>query len=443
MASLLEKCEQLRRNDPSIMMLALEGGKLESPGWNSTDATAFITSQPEHATLLSQFLQTSSSLRILALTRNIEDGSKGDSDDVSDILECLTSNKTLVTLLLSYVNIERPIFLETILSTSKSLSHLIFKEHETASLQVAQALQKGLARNQRLGILNLMATRESKSHLEEVMLGIYDHPKLKILFVDTPLTESFATALRSLLQCNSSIEDLVLGLYIEVSAVPAGQICPTIAPILAGLACNKGVQKFRLSGVRGNMPFCASAWKEMLETNTTMKVLDLSVKNDAIRRHTYKLGHDSACAIAKGLCTNNTLEKLDLGGCLHTDSYDGAAWQEMLGQNTALKELVLKDCYITYGSIGIQGISDGLAQNKSLRVLDVSSNELGPSAIQSLSVALRHNTTLEYLNLSNNNLFTGGALAITSMLEANTFLRRIKISKNWIQAEGGLALASG
>jgi hypothetical protein len=49
------------------MMLALSGDKLESPEWNSTDATAFIAIQLEHATLLSHFLQMSSSLRILAL----------------------------------------------------------------------------------------------------------------------------------------------------------------------------------------------------------------------------------------------------------------------------------------------------------------------------------------------------------------------------------------
>jgi hypothetical protein len=116
---------------------------MQSPGWNNTKATTFITSELEHATLLSSFLQTSSSLRILALTRNVDDKSKGDSDDVSNLLECLINNKTLVTLLLSYVNIERPVFLETILSTSKRLSHLLFKEHETPSLQVAQALRKG------------------------------------------------------------------------------------------------------------------------------------------------------------------------------------------------------------------------------------------------------------------------------------------------------------
>jgi hypothetical protein len=421
------------------MMLALNGDQLQSPLWKNTDATAFITSQLEHATLLSHFLQTSPSLRILALMRNVDDGGNG-GDDVSNLLECLTSNKWLVTLLLSYLNIERPVFLETIISTSKSLSHLVFKEHETASFQVAQALRKGLVRNQTLGSLNLVGTRESKSHLEEVMFGLYDHPRLKILFVDTPLTDTFATSLRSLLQCNSSIEHLVLGVYLEVNAVPAGQTCPTIAPILAGLACNKGIQKFRLSGVRGNMPFCASAWKEMLETNTIMKELDLSTKDDAIRRNSfnYKVGHESACAITKGLCMNTTLAKLDLSGCLNADSFDGAAWQEMLSHNTALKELVLKRCDIT--DIEVQGISDGLAQNKSLRVLDVSSNRLGSSAVQSLSVALSHNTTLESLNLA----FTDdGAMAINAMLEANTFLRRLNISQSLIEAEGGLALSAG
>jgi hypothetical protein len=73
-------------------------------------------------------------------------------------------------------------------------------------------------------------------------------------------------------------------------------------------------------------------------------------------------------------------------------------------KNTAWKELVLAKCGIVDGALGIQGISEGLAQNRSLRVLDFSSNWLDPSSIQSLSVALSHNTTLEFLNLACNDL---------------------------------------
>jgi Ran GTPase-activating protein (RanGAP) involved in mRNA processing and transport len=464
MASWLQKCEQLRRNDPALTVLALgaehppkrtgcitwdETTKIAEALENNTYVTALCISQPENAILFSHFLRTSPSLRGVVLTDRNKVGV-----GVSSLLQCLASNKTLMSLHLCHVIIERPAFLETLISTSKTLEELSFKEHDTASLEVAQALRTGLVRNQTLTFLKLVAARESKSHLGEVVFGLYDHPRLKFLKIDTPLTETFSMALGSILPSNSSIKHLELGLDLELNVVPAGQTSPTklLAPILVGLAWNKGIHNFTLRGVRGNSPLCAEAWTCMLRNNTALKVVDLSTLDDVPSRGRgiYKLGRESACGITQGLCMNNTLKKLDLGGCLDANSFDGAAWRDMLSQNTSLKELVLTRFCIFDGAVGsdafpeIQGLSDGLAQNKSLRVLDISLNALEPSAVQSLSLALKHNTTLESLNLADNQIAVDGAMAIKSMLEANTFLRRINLSLTELgEDEGGLALIEG
>jgi hypothetical protein len=114
----------------------------------------------------------------------------------------------------------------------------------------------------------------------------------------------------------------------------------------------------------------------------------------------------------------------------------------MLSKNTPLKELVIEKCVIGHGALEIQGISDGLAQNKSLRVLDLSSNWLEPSAVQSLSVGLSHNTTLEYLNLAGddrvNEIATDGAMAINSMLKANTCDGLTSVRPGSVQREAWL-----
>jgi hypothetical protein len=74
----------------------------------------------------------------------------------------------------------------------------------------------------------------------------------------------------------------------------------------------------------------------MLQTNTTMQVLSLNTQykangpNPIIRR----LGHESACAITEGLYANNTLEKLDLGGCLDADRSMGLLGRRCLVKKT-------------------------------------------------------------------------------------------------------------
>jgi hypothetical protein len=99
--------------------------------------------------------------------------------------------------------------------------------------------------------------------MEEVLFGLFDHIKLKSLVLLTQLTKSSSLVLRSLLHCNE--------MFSSEEAFPA------MASVLAGLAQNTGSKKAVIQSESSETDTTvATAWTDMLQRNTSLKILDLT-----------------------------------------------------------------------------------------------------------------------------------------------------------------------
>ena len=123
-------------------------------------------------------------------------------------------------------------------------------------------------------------------------------------------------------------------------------------------------------------------------TNDTLQTLNLSNNPTGVKR---------ATAFAEMLKTNHTLINLDLHKC-NIDSDGACQLANSLHTNDTLMEL-----YLQYNPIGIDGASsfaEMLTKNRSLKLLDLHSDSIGEKlGTEILIDSLRQNTTLERLIL--------------------------------------------
>jgi hypothetical protein len=129
-----------------------------------------------------------------------------------------------------------------------------------------------------------------------------------------------------------------------------------LEPVLLGLACNRGVTHFRMQNsiLSPSRNLCATAWVELLQKNTSMKLFEL---------YSCWIGREDASAIAQGIGRNTSLEKLDL---TNLSTYYGPAWQAMLTRNHSLKEIILSTII---ASDEFEYFARGFAHNTSFHYL--------------------------------------------------------------------------
>jgi hypothetical protein len=191
----------------------------------------------------------------------------------------------------------------------------------------AQAIGRGLAQNKSLVKLH-WDTPDGIEFMEEVLFGLFDHINLKSLVLNTILTKTSSHVLRSLLHCNEILERF------ELLLINSEREFPMMA-VLAGLARNTGLKEVLIqSDSSETNTTLAAAWTDMLRTNTSIKILDLSDDEDS--NYDYNL----SSAVAEGLVNNSTLETVRLPhehGFNSDDSFNGPVWQEMLKKNRSLK----------------------------------------------------------------------------------------------------------
>nr|XP_006821489.1 PREDICTED: uncharacterized protein C14orf166B homolog [Saccoglossus kowalevskii] len=81
-----------------------------------------------------------------------------------------------------------------------------------------------------------------------------------------------------------------------------------------------------------------------------------------------------------------------------------------------------------------------MAENNSIRILDLSWNGFANEGALAMGQALKVNKQLIDLDLTNNRITNDGALAIAKGLESNDTLKVLKIGKNPISAAGAMAI---
>jgi hypothetical protein len=407
-------CQALGKNDPSLTELnlaeygALLDRKHVQQVVQALEKNTFVEELTlsknlcVHSTLqLSHFLKTSPSLQRLEMQ-----GRKQGTDEdelketmmASIVFESISRSSLLVKLTLRNVIFGDDCPLEGFLSSTRTLLEFYyFQGHSTMTYQVAQAIGSGLAQNKSLVKLIWDHLNEGVNFLEEIMFGLCDHISLKTLGLEARLTTTSSLALRSLLQCNRTLERF------DLTHLKDQEKIPTMASVLAGLAQNTGLKTFSFESysteTNATFPTLATAWSNMLQRNTSITMLDLR-KVD--------WDEDADCvlcsAVAEGLVTNSTLKTLYLPGFSRSDPgvfrgpFHGSVWQKMLESNHSLKRL----CFQNYGIslAGFECLGRGLSRNTSLESLDLNFTGMTEPSLIALVDGLRTNKTLKCLDLS-------------------------------------------
>jgi Ran GTPase-activating protein (RanGAP) involved in mRNA processing and transport len=419
-------CQALGKNDPRRTQLNLAYGslldrknvqQLVKALEKSTfleDVTLSSKNLSMHSTLqLSHFLRTSPSLRCLEM-RSEEQYSIADEEiDATKayiVFESISRNTLLVKLTLQDVVFGDECPLEGFLSSTRTLQDFSYiQTYSTMMHQVAQAIGRGLAQNKSLVKLK-WDTLEDFLFVEEILFGLSDHIGLKTLELNIGLTKSSSQALRSLLHYNGTLERLAL------KQRQCYELIPTMVSVLAGLAQNTGLKEvlFEAEDSFATNATLATAWTNMLQKNTSIKVLDF-------RNTTFKQDADRelCSAVAEGLAANSTLETLYLPGWSEPEVFQGPVWQEMLKSNRCLKKLCFSDSSVSLEAF--QSLARGLSHNTSLESFDLSSTTMSDPDIVALAKGIRTNKTLKYLNLSTNGcgLRQSGRAAIQQLIGYN------------------------
>ena len=138
-----------------------------------------------------------------------------------------------------------------------------------------------------------------------------------------------------------------------------------------------------------------------------------------------------ACALSEYLRVNSSLQSLEISDNRIEDS----GLTEILNNlPSTLVRLIASDCHLTYN--GAVSFSKVLSINKVLKYLKISSNSIGDDGISAISDGLCINTTLIQLIARRCEFHSKGAESIATMLQANKTLKYLDISSNNIGDDG-------
>ena len=91
---------------------------------------------------------------------------------------------------------------------------------------------------------------------------------------------------------------------------------------------------------------------------------------------------------------------------------------------------------------GAELLSKGITTTKTLRVLHIADNNIGPSGITAIANALVTNTSLEELNLNNNEVGKDGAIAIAEAITNSKTLKTLLLNKFYAMKSAMIPLTS-
>jgi Ran GTPase-activating protein (RanGAP) involved in mRNA processing and transport len=450
---LLIKCEELRRNNPSVTSIDLKKyGKLE---WddtshiavslaNNTRVIEFILSLnrlrlssdgADSSIPLLHFLSSSPSLQSLVVTGDESAPVTKDSHSAIYILQAISHNKLLVKLELNSLVYAKPSLIEEFLAKTLTLEKLKVTESDRSDSEVYHAFRRGFEQNNSMKSLEWESRGQYPDHdLGEVFFGISNHPKLKTLKLTVKLTRALSQALRSCLQANETLDYFLLRLRLKHPTDVKEDEYSTLTPVLLGLARNRGVTSFHIYDSPPSVASCATGWVELLQKNASLKILELGGCS---------IGRDDMSAIARGLEGNASLERLQFSDMNFDSILHGPAWQTMLQRNRSLKgivfrhELLSREGRMSRGQISsgeFACFAGGLVQNASLKSLQLSHLCIGNSGITPFFEALGSNDALEFLLLNNSDIKGEGAAAVQNLWRNKT-LKYLSLSHSNIFEE--------
>jgi len=227
-----------------------------------------------------------------------------------------------------------------------------------------------------------------------------------------------AMALAKMLKINKTLESLNIGLN-DFKCLAGIQFAHA-------LKFNKNLVELLIA----NVPGIGKAFARMLYKNTTLRKLSLK---------SCTLGNTNL--FLKVIKTNSTLKSLNLGRNEIPFKLT-AKYAEALAQNTTLEEFEL-DSNILKDEIGIDVAAFGLMlrNNTTLKLLNLSSNNIGDKGAIVISEGVKLNSTLAELNLEDNVIGHKGAHAIAAAFKTRP-LKRLTLWDNKFKNSGYQALHS-
>ena len=134
---------------------------------------------------------------------------------------------------------------------------------------------------------------------------------------------------------------------------------------------------------------------------------------------------------------NSTPDSLNLSGQCKGDGVPFIAF--VLCNNRTIRTLDISNNNIS--DLRAQEIARALHLNQTLQTLNISSNDIQVDGAKAMAKALHENQTLQTLNISSNHIQVDGAKAMAKALHENQTLQTLNISSNNIQVDGAKALA--
>ncbi|KAM9997287.1 hypothetical protein ACTFIZ_006649 [Dictyostelium cf. discoideum] len=157
---------------------------------------------------------------------------------------------------------------------------------------------------------------------------------------------------------------------------------------------------------------------EVLESNRCIRQLDLQ-SCGSVNGLEY---------LGRALSNNQTLEKLvwSYNQCNYTSVM--CLSNGLRNHHSQMKSLIMKGCDIE--GWGALSLADTLAINKSLKELDLGSNQFGDAGAITLASKLNSHPSLSILDLSSNLISTEGFDKILFSIQSNTTLTNLNLSRN-------------
>ena len=293
---------------------------------------------------------------------------------------------------------------------------------EGNSEAVGCALERMLINNAGISVLVLKSCGIGDHMGEKIGMGLAGNKTVKVLNVSkNNIYSGGAVSIFTVLEHNSSLEELDLSRNQQITEGDAERVGCTLNKILK---VNKAIQTLKLQ----QCGICDKIGKQIgvgLTRNKSLRVLNISHGS---------IHSGGAVSIFKSLQQNSSLEELDLSWNWYLTKDDseavGCAIERMLTVNKTIQTLKLQQCGICDKICKKIGV--GLAENKCLRVLNISCGSIHSGGAISIFTSLESNTSLEELDLSWN-WFTEGdsekvGCTLERMLTVNTGIQILKLA---------------
>ena len=151
---------------------------------------------------------------------------------------------------------------------------------------------------------------------------------------------------------------------------------------------------------------------------------------------------ESIASLCTALSANSSMRSLDMSNCHLTTSHC-----ECLGQllrhpiHCKIEWLILSSCNLT--SDGVGEVVSGLSDNHTLRVLNLSLNQIRSEGAVTIATMLKTNSSLERLDLVRCSIDSSGGVELGTALERNKTLRELRLSQNALGNNGVRGLSVG